>query len=707
MVYNRIPGVDSAGNFPPEVRNALLNSPEIGDVRLGLVPIREGNLFNIEDTTLGTLSPSGNVNAHASNRTSGFIPVVGGEDYVSYYDSLSRIVWFDADKVVIAGTDTDYTVAETVYNWVAPSNAAYARMTMVLQSTDTTTPPMIFNRGDVLLSSGDTLDSGWWDDRELPPTPVVEGVVPAREGNLFNIEDATLGTLSASGNVNEHASNLTSGFIPVVAGERYVSYNETLSRVIWYDASKSVITGMNTEYLDRDTVHNWVAPSNAAYVRMTMTLASNDTTTPPMIFNRGDIPLPPGTGLESGWWDDRELPPGVNGGIDPDELSALIQTEVDKAVPHYEPSFPTLNFESIYTGYDTAQWLSSDGVMLYGSRGHILIQSDDEWATRQDIVAFDTPLSISAVRSLDNGELLVAQGRSVSEGRKARLMLSSGYDRSNPTAATWSQVLEAGSVEAQFNNSWGLQTYQNVVIAGEYGLWGEDGARHVWMSEDYGATFRLVFDFKTDVPDGGPEWGEKAHIHTAAWDPYWSRIWIACGDNPSTATYYSDDKGVTWNYVEGTGYGGDAVQYTGVLALPDVVLFGSDRAPNGVHSYRRGLKSDMPVIKPLLLVDDSDVITRVFQLPYKRDWAPTTETYFTATNAGGRGRSIIVGTVDGKKAHLMWESEDPAGEEAFSGNVHFALGPTAQGNIIARMSSDPTVTGIRVMKAPAPTWSRV
>ena len=199
---------------------------------------------------------------------------------------------------------------------------------------------------------------------------------------------------------------------------------------------------------------------------------------------------------------------------------------------------------------------------------------------------------------------------------------------------------------------------------------------------------------------GAPPYTGTAHMHTAAYDPYWDRIWVVVGDNPNTATYYSDDRGTSWTFVEGSSI----VQYTGIMALPNAVLFGSDRNPNGVHVYHRGNKSDMPVIKPLLLLNDSKIITHVFQMPFKKDWNPATPTYFASegiSDAGGR--TVVIGTVDGKTANLMFEA-DLSGP--YSGNMRCPLGPTAQGNIVSYID-DSSISGYRTVKAKAPTWSRV
>ena len=109
----------------------------------------------------------------------------------------------------------------------------------------------------------------------------------------------------------------------------------------------------------------------------------------------------------------------------------------------------------------------------------------------------------------------------------------------------------------------------------------------------------------------------------------------------------------------------------------------------------------MPTIKPFYVINDISSITHVFQLPFKRDWSPKTPVYFAGTRATGTEyRPVIMGLVDGKKAHLLWEADY---EGDFTGNVWYALGATKQGNIVAYMS-DSTVNGYRIVKAKAPVW---
>lgn len=365
-----------------------------------------------------------------------------------------------------------------------------------------------------------------------------------------------------------------------------------------------------------------------------------------------------------------------------------------------------MKFNEVSTGYDEALWLSQDGKRIYGKTGSKLWVSFDECETLTTVIP-DTFKSVQAVRELNDGELLFSTERDVSGGtQNGRVYKTRGFNKETGTVESHDLQVETNSTEAKINNSWGMSVYDNFITLSEYGLKTEDGARRVWFSQDFGETFKIVFDQMTDVEsiEGAPVWaGETAHMHTAAFDPYWHRLWVVTGDHPNSAMYYSDDFGETWKWVD-VQFNNDTMQFTGIIALPNCVLFGSDRSPNGVFVYYRGQKSDMPKVEPLLLLNDRDTISHIFQLPFKRDWQSETPVYFGATNAGDiPAKSTCVATVDGKKAFIVHENEQ---NETFGGKCSEFLGETAQGNIIGTFF-DSDISGFRIGKAKAPTWTKM
>lgn len=379
--------------------------------------------------------------------------------------------------------------------------------------------------------------------------------------------------------------------------------------------------------------------------------------------------------------------------------------KIEQNIQTYTPSTPKLEFEEVTTGYYEALWLSKDGKRVYGKLGARLWVSYDECETFTTIIE-DTVKSVQAVRELDDGELIFSTERdTIDHTQNGRVFKTKGFDKETGNIDSYDLKVETPSTEAKINNSWGITSYKNVVTLSEYGLRTEEGARRAWLSTDYGETFKVVFDQKetTKLIEGAPTWTETAHMHTCSFDPYWNRIWIVTGDRPNSATYYSDDFGETWKWVD-VQFNNHTMQFTGIIALPNCVIFGSDRNPNGVFVYYRGNKSDTPVIQPLLLVNDSDVISHVFQLPFKRDWDSLSPVYFASPNAGDTSnKSICVATVDGKKAFILHENNS---DEKFGGKCLVFLGETEQGNVIGTFFDD-DISGYRIGKAKAPTWTKM
>lgn len=511
--------------------------------------------------------------------------------------------------------------------------------------------------------------------------------------NLFD-KDHILHNTSIDGNSNiiEEEGRWLSNLIEVTPGETIHltkgSYRIALYRADGTPAPRGGITN--------DQQYN--VPPSTWYIRLSGTYNSNPPET--VMVNRGNelLPYEPYYVKIS-----REYLPEIPE-VDLEEVKTAVMKNVEQTVYQnlspFEPTIPKLTWQTIGTGWRTPLWLSKDGEVVWGNYGGQLLQSTDEWATYEQVGTSFLPKSIQAIRELADGELLVSTSRDEVDGTKAKIYKTVGYDRNNPSATTFKEVLELNVTQANVNNSWGFSIYENIVLVSEYGLKGYEGARYVYLSTDYGETFNVIFDLYTQDIEGRPDLTMTAHVHTVAYDPYYNRIWLCVGDHPNTATYYSDDMGQTWMFVEGS----NIMQYTGIIALPDSVIFGSDRSPNGIHIYRRKSKTEMPVIEPLYLINDNSSITHVFQLPFKRDWHPQTPVYFAGTRAGGTEyRPVIMGLVDGKKAHLLWEADF---EGNYTGNVWYALGATAQGNIIAYMA-DPNIEGYRIVKAKAPDWVKM
>lgn len=233
--------------------------------------------------------------------------------------------------------------------------------------------------------------------------------------------------------------------------------------------------------------------------------------------------------------------------------------------------------------------ISRDKTIFYGGDSGTLKQSTDEgitWTTVNSS-AFPATATLAGLFELDDGEAVVFANP---PGVPGRVYRSTGWSTSH-TTATWSLVLTAtgGGAASYGVNSATFGDNKITAGTGQYGVLACYGAqtpssgdattsgRYVYFTSDYGATWNLVFDLYT--------WSGNAagmHVHGAAYDPYWDRLWIVWGDNQQNGkpdVVYSDDHGSTWVQInampsEWATFG--ALQSTTVLPLENYILFGSD-----------------------------------------------------------------------------------------------------------------------------------
>ena len=694
-------------NFPFDVK---LPSHSVGNEELkekAVEPINttfftfSNNLFD-KDRILNNTSIdlNSNIIEEQGRWLSNLIEVTPGET-IHFTRGTYRIALYGED-----GTPLSRSGVTDDQQYNIPSTTWYIR----LSGTYDLNPPetVMVNRGDELLPYEPYyvgISPEYLPEIQLPSNSVgheelkEKAVEPINttfftfSNNLFD-KDRILNNTSIdlNSNIIEEQGRWLSNLIEVTPGET-IHFTRGTYRIALYGEDG---TPLSRSGVTDDQQYN--IPSTTWYIRLSGTYDLNPPET--VMVNRGDelLPYEPYyVGISPEYLP--EIPE-----VDLEEVKTAVMKDVEQMVYQnlslFEPTIPKLTWQTIGTGWRTPLWLSKDGEVVWGDYGGQLLQSTNEWATYEQVGTSSLPKPILGIRELDDGELLVSTARDEADGTKAKVYKTVGYDRNNPSATTFEEVLELNVTQADVKNSWGFSIYENIVLVSEYGLKGYEGARYVYLSTDYGETFNVIFDLYTQEIEGRPDLTMTAHVHTVAYDPYYNRIWLCVGDLPNTATYYSDDMGQTWVFVEGS----NIMQYTGIIALPDSVIFGSDRGPNGIHVYRRKSKTEMPVIEPLYLINDNSSNTHVFELPFKRDWHPQTPVYFAATRAQGTEyRPVIMGLVDGKKAHLLWEADF---EGDYTGNVWYALGATAQGNIIAYMS-DPNINGYRIVKATAPDWVKM
>jgi hypothetical protein len=371
------------------------------------------------------------------------------------------------------------------------------------------------------------------------------------------------------------------------------------------------------------------------------------------------------------------------------EALADLDSELDAAiaaslpVSHTTPRSPspaTLTTTAIATGSENIvhkpMHVSKDG-RVFGGVGRALLESTDEWATRTVIKDFAETDggAITSVRSLDNGEMLVAmfhQPAAVPSPLPASLMLSSGF-AANPATATWTKVLETSLGNSDIIDRC-VSVAGPYVLVGEYGIPKGD-AIHAWFSDDYGQTFSQVFDL-TDY-GGDPA---NAHVHGTAVDPWERRLYVLGGDGDNRGIFYASiDAPTEWTKLI------DEQPTTGI-ATSSGVYFGTDESPHGILRATRGL-----------VLETEQVYTRATGIVgSKVAWRgrPGDPVLFTFGQFETGTEGVLVATADGENFYPIYV----AGRV-----IDFAVGPTNGGNLLGvTANADGTKT---VWRAPAPSWA--
>ncbi len=307
------------------------------------------------------------------------------------------------------------------------------------------------------------------------------------------------------------------------------------------------------------------------------------------------------------------------------------------------------------------QWLDKDGV-IYATKDRGLYQSIDNGENYTMVYTFEQ--IVSGVRSLDNGELIVAI-------EKTSTIPSRVYKSSN-NKTVFNLVLTTSSLEISIHGGWGMDVKGDNVVISEYGTY--NYAIYAYLSKDGGNTFDTILNLKEIAP-----LSTIPHIHGIAYDEYFDRVWITHGDHDSNV-YYTDNFGLTW--IKAYSHS----QLLNIFVMDDCVLFGSDSAPNGIFRYNRGRKEDVAVIELAYKLDDYETITYIPYSTYRRDnKSPVIMTFmFMEAFSQPTGSKIIVTTLDGREFQRIWTD---AGSHTVSQPIA-AYAPTNDGKLIGTQRGD-------------------
>lgn len=276
--------------------------------------------------------------------------------------------------------------------------------------------------------------------------------------------------------------------------------------------------------------------------------------------------------------------------------------------------------------------------------------------------------------------------------------------KSDTAKTTYVQVFQMVTPGVSASYSFGYTQYENIVGVCEYGsATPPNNARRAYLSVDYGATFTQVFEGATD---------RTYHLHGICYDPYSELLWIANGDGPASSNiHWSDDLGTTWHTAY--EYGNCPRQWTGIVALPNCVLFTTDSKDVGVWRWDRLttplLSTTKLVLEPaFIIVDDypgSEPIGTYVGKTYGANAVAYFGFSFFANNVFMPCK--IWGTADGYEYYQIWESDSVPYSSSATSGIWGVSDPTDNGNILATYLSadDGFASGYNLIKIANPNWA--
>lgn len=353
--------------------------------------------------------------------------------------------------------------------------------------------------------------------------------------------------------------------------------------------------------------------------------------------------------------------------------------------------------------------MSKDRAIVWTSLSTTLKYSLDDGETWIDKHTFGGT-AVESTLVLDNGELLVTG----SVGTRDRRVVWVSEGLLTPDEV-WHEVLEAPFWGIKFTQAWSQATYGRIVLLNEYGpkagtIWGSvplipegEGATRVYLSMDYGRTWRIIFNLADYVVQHhGRTDADLQHLHGVEWDPYWDRIWISWGDSLGGAgtngIAYSDDLGATWETAYTSLDHDPATQVVGIKAMPQCVLFFGDMG-DAVSRIDRTEGKDGPytLVPAFTALDDGKYLCQGhYQGRREGGDAPLLAAFATE---GADGRDYLVATMDGYAFEVVWQNPDVIGGGR---GLRHPVGPSIRGQFfVATNAVDGTVGNWAQLRIPA------
>lgn len=332
---------------------------------------------------------------------------------------------------------------------------------------------------------------------------------------------------------------------------------------------------------------------------------------------------------------------------------------------------------------------------IWAVRDAALVKSVDDgvtWTTVKSMFGTSPGEPLIGGRRLPNGELLLTTKVG---GGKGGLWLSSGFG-TNEATATWTKVLTVNSNDDKFYGAWGIDfapkghVREGLVVATAHGgqssasTPADGGARYVYLSTDFGKTWKTIFDLIASRT------GTNLHMHGVAYDWVDDRILacfgdgntgagavsqiIACGDFADVAT-------PTWQVLVDSGTTA-MWQATKILPTATGVLLGGDGFPPGIWRLPRGGYRQLGQIQMVLpwgeatgagyIAEDMVQSYPGGPILIGREWTKSGKQYQTAYIS-----------YDGVEFYSLWVN-DTANANGWA----FPAGPSSTGKVFIHVSGD-------------------
>lgn len=330
-----------------------------------------------------------------------------------------------------------------------------------------------------------------------------------------------------------------------------------------------------------------------------------------------------------------------------------------------------VNLENVQiTQWDrTIKDMDKNGVIYAIYNSYSIQKSTDNGKNFTLLHTFPSTNKIADIKCLDNGELAVGFSTDA-VSNPAKVMVSSAGQ------SAWTTSLTFATVDPTIHTGWSMEANGSNVLVSEYSEGTKKGNK-LYYSNNFGATFRVIFDVSTVS-------AAARHLHGSVYDEYWNRIWVMWGDggkyspdNKEIGLAYSDDFGGTWDFVD------IPRQLLVGYAFEDRVIFVADQAPNGIYAFERGRKEDKPFLTLVYKHDDVQVISYITDRLYKRDKVSPLIIPWSAHSSVENVRMLLA-TYDGVNFQKLWE--DTVKHTAWS--PFFAVAPTNDNKILGSMFGD-------------------